>query len=411
MPGKRMVLIILFILLFTGAGALSVIASNNHEDNCASCHEGVARDWEKSAKVEVLECEDCHGQEHTGPGDAHLVEVPTPLDCAECHPTEVERFEEGKHAYAWEAMKAVPTYEDMPRAVTDKGCVICHQIGYQWEDGSRGRCDSCHSRHVFSAAEAREPESCGHCHTGDHPQYEMWQSSKHGMIYAIEGDPERAPTCVTCHMPEGDHYVMTAWGFLGMRGEEDDPEWEGDREKVLHALEEMGPARAPNIMRDSMEKWEELREEMIDICSQCHAPSYVRRDLEKSDALLREADLVKAQLVDLTNQFYEEGLIDERTRFNIFRDATAHRFKSYMGAFHNSPLYAWDEGFLALTADMVYVRDDLVKEKKLDVFSGMIIQSLYVGSAALVISAGLFIFTVTKVRKKKKEEEGNREEK
>lgn len=104
-----------------------------------------------------------------------------------------------------------------------------------------------------------------------------------------------------------------------------------------------------------------------------------------------------------------KGLIDERTRFNIFRDATAHRFKSYMGAFHNSPLYAWDEGFLALTADMVYVRDDLVKEKKLDVFSGMIVQSLYVGGAALVISAGLLIFTVTKARKK--EEDVNREEK
>ena len=82
-----------------------------------------------------------------------------------------------------------------------------------------------------------------------------------------------------------------------------------------------------------------------------------------------------------------------------------------MGAFHNSPLYAWDEGFLALTADMVYVRDDLVKEKKLDVFSGMIVQSLYVGGAALVISASLLIFTVTKARKKKKEEDVNREEK
>lgn len=406
---KRLVYITLFTLFFIAIGAVSVIAENQNPESCVNCHEGATRDWERGSKSEFMLCVDCHGEAHTGPGNAHLVEVPTPKDCAVCHPQEVERFEEGKHAYAWEAMLAVPTFQDMPKAATDKGCVVCHQIGYEWDDGSRGRCDSCHSRHVFSAEEAREPESCGHCHTGDHPQYEMWQSSKHGMIYAIEQDPERAPTCVTCHMPEGDHFVMTAWGFLGVRGEEPDAEWEADREKILYALNEMGPARAPEVMRETMGEWEELREQMIDICSQCHATSYAQRDLEKSDALLREADRVNAQIVDLTNQFYEEGLIDERTRFNTFRDATANRFATYMGAFHNSPLYAWDKGFLALTSDMVYLRDDLIQEKKLDIFGGKIKQSLFLGGTALVIAAGLLAFTVVTVKRKKKEEGSSNE--
>ncbi len=406
---KRLFLLTIITILIASAGAVSVIAGNYNQHNCAECHAGAAMDWERSSKADVMHCTDCHGQAHTDPSNAHLVEVPTPQDCAACHPQEVERFDEGKHAYAWEAMQAVPTFHQMPQAVTDKGCVVCHQIGYIWEDGSRGRCDSCHSRHLFSAAEAREPESCGHCHTGDHPQYDMWESSKHGMIYALERDPERAPTCVTCHMPEGDHFVMTAWGFLGLRGEVDDPQWADDQETILYALQEMGPARAPQVMRETAEEWEYYRQEMLDICSQCHAPSYAQRDLEKSDAMLREADRVKAQVINLAQQFYEEGLIDERTRFNIFRDATANRFAAFMGAFHNSPLYSWDKGFLPLTANMVHLRDDLVKEKKLDVFAGKIQQSLLLGGAALLAASGLIVFTVVSVKKKKKEEEKTKE--
>ncbi len=398
---KKM-LVLLLALLFLMI-PLTVFGSTvTGEVNCAACHQGAARDWEKSSKSEIMECADCHGNEHQNAANAYLAKSPTPGDCAACHTYEVERFSEGKHAYAWEAMEIVPTFQSMPSAVTDQGCVTCHQIGYIWDDGSKGRCDSCHSRHVFSAAEAREPESCGHCHTGDHPQYEMWQSSKHGMIYAIEGDPERAPTCVTCHMPDGDHYVMTAWGFLGLRGEIDDPDWAADQATVHSALQEMGPAQAPEVMRETEAEWQELREQMIAVCTECHAPSYVRREFEQGDAMLREADKMKAQVINLANEFYDDGLIDERTRFNIFRDATAHRFAAFMGAFHNSPLYAWDKGFLPLSADMVHLRDNLVKEKKLDIFGGKIMQSLFLGGAALFIAVGGIFFTVVWVRKKEK---------
>ena len=94
----------------------------------------------------------------------------------------------------------------------------CHDIGKVWEDGSVGKCDSCHTRHLFSAEEARQPEACETCHMGeDHSQYEMWSSSKHGVIHHTDGGSGRAPVCQTCHMQDGDHAVMTGWGFLGLR--------------------------------------------------------------------------------------------------------------------------------------------------------------------------------------------------
>ena len=31
-------------------------------------------------------------------------------------------------------------------------------------DGTEGSCSACHSRHAFSASQARNPDNCGKCH-------------------------------------------------------------------------------------------------------------------------------------------------------------------------------------------------------------------------------------------------------
>ena len=57
-------------------------------------------------------------------------------------------------------------------------------IGRINPDGSEGSCTACHSRHAFSAAQARTPDTCGKCHMGpDHPQIEIYNESKHGIAY------------------------------------------------------------------------------------------------------------------------------------------------------------------------------------------------------------------------------------
>ena len=55
----------------------------------------------------------------------------------------------------------------------------------------------------------------------DHPQWEMYSSSKHGVReelkqLKIQSESSAAPTCQTCHMQNGNHEVSTAWGFLAV---------------------------------------------------------------------------------------------------------------------------------------------------------------------------------------------------
>ncbi|MFC1802450.1 hypothetical protein ACFL0D_00620 [Thermoproteota archaeon] len=183
---------------------------------------------------------------------------------------------------------------------------------------------------------------------------------------------DRAPTCVTCH---DSHNVITAWGFLGLRpGDQDDPEWYEARQKIITTMKTMGPALAPNVMRETYEEWETLREEMIDRCEMCHSESYSIRELEKADDLLREADIAMARLIDLTNILYRFRIIDARTRFSFYREGTEHRFSVYMGGFHNSAKYAWDEGYLALAQTLIGKRDAAISHiyNSAGVFLGII---------------------------------------
>ncbi len=88
-------------------------------------------------------------------------------------------------------------------------------IGRINPDGSEGSCSACHSRHSFSAYQARHPDNCGKCHMGpDHPQMEIYYESKHGIAFrafkdklnmdsskwVVGEDYNLAPTCATCHM-------------------------------------------------------------------------------------------------------------------------------------------------------------------------------------------------------------------
>lgn len=397
----RVFVCIFFILASAAAFAL------DDDQSCKSCHQGAARDFALSTKADYLSCLDCHGDSHNGPGTGKVADV-TPNTCQKCHQDEVHKFNVGKHYYGWEAMESVPTYSMMPGIVTEKGCVVCHKVGYTWDDGSRGRCDSCHSRHLFSAREAKRPEACGTCHAGDHPHFAMWQNSKHGMLYAIDGESGRAPDCTTCH---GSHEVITAWGFLGLReGDEDDEEWYEARAKIKNTLETMGPATAPEVMRSSYKEWEKVREEMIDRCSECHAESYARRELEKGDQLLREADLAKAKIIDIANRKFDEGLIDERSRFGIYREATAHRFSTYMGGFHNSANFAWDEGYLELVSGIVAERDSMIQKKKLSMIRQKMGQIFPLAVSGLVIAAAaLFSILWVMIRNTRKSKAKNSE--
>jgi len=224
---------IIFVCLF--------VVSSLTAKECVDCHKKttprIVSDWQLSKHSQNgINCSECHGDKHNSAQDVSEVRIPTPVTCAMCHEEKVEQFKSGKHAAAWVAMKAMPTAHWQPIALMEgmKGCGGCHKIGLKTEeeikelkkDGAGfgvASCDACHTRHIFSINEARQPQACQTCHMGfDHPQWEMYSSSKHGVRYLLKQNktlPETvaAPTCQTCHMQKGNHAVKTAWGFLAVR--------------------------------------------------------------------------------------------------------------------------------------------------------------------------------------------------
>ena len=123
--------------------------------DCVQCHAsvtpGIVNDWRKSRHSQVEEkvyCSDCHGSNH------QKLHMPTPDICANCHKLQHAQFEDEKrygfpsHAMAMERALDASHFVDKPKAEVTS-CLQCHSIA--------NKCDSCHTRHLFSAAEARRP--------------------------------------------------------------------------------------------------------------------------------------------------------------------------------------------------------------------------------------------------------------
>ncbi|NOX20249.1 MAG: hypothetical protein GXO99_03165 [Nitrospirae bacterium] len=240
----------------------SLTEAMNPTDPCITCHEtvtpGIVKQWNESKHSKVgVKCYVCHkakdddpaGFDHNG---YRVTVIVTPKYCESCHPKQVKEFKESMHDEA--GLFSLSSYgivsgekvEDnvtmgqtrnykthFSRESAEAGCLDCHGtvikvgkdgklinwpnmgIGRFNPDGSVGSCAACHTRHTFSIAQARKPETCGQCHLGpDHPQREIYEESKHGNLFAAMGEewnwdvppgqwgPEdiEAPTCATCHM-------------------------------------------------------------------------------------------------------------------------------------------------------------------------------------------------------------------
>jgi len=326
------VLPVIVVTLFVAFIAVTMQATEQPApaSQCLDCHSkvtpNIVSDWKlsKHSQVEVS-CVACHGDQHMSASDVDKVKLPTPDTCAACHQTQVEQFKKGKHSMAWAAMKAMPTIHWQPMAMIEgeKGCGGCHKIGVQSpaeiadlrQHGSgfgAAACDSCHTRHTFSIEEARQPQACESCHMGfDHPQWEMYSSSKHGVRHELKQlkvlpADAAAPTCQTCHMQDGNHEVRTAWGFLAVRlPMPEDKQWAADRGTILQALGVLDPdgkptplletVKAADVARLTQEDWQRERDKMIKTCNQCHSGNFARQQLEQGDGMIRNADHLMAE--------------------------------------------------------------------------------------------------------------------
>jgi hypothetical protein len=383
------------------------LASAASAQDCVTCHKkttpGIVADWQlsKHSKKQV-DCSVCHGTDHKSAQDVAKVQIPTPDTCAGCHEARVKQFKAGKHAAAWVAMKAMPTIHWQPMGMTEgmKGCGGCHKIGLKTEADMKelkkegagfgvASCDTCHTRHTFSLQEARQPQACQTCHMGfDHPQWEMYSGSKHGVRYLLKQNktlPQTAvaPTCQTCHMQAGNHEVRTAWGFLAVRlPMPEDKQWAVDRATILQGLGVLDPegkptarieaVKAADVARLTQEAWQKERDKTVRVCNQCHSKNFAMAELIKGDRMIKEADRLMAEAIRTVASLYKDGVLPKPQSYAYafpdlltFHDAPTvieqklfvmfleHRMRTFQGTFHMSPDYAlwygWSEMQRSLT--------------------------------------------------------------
>jgi cytochrome c553 len=225
----------------------------------------------------------------------------------------------------------------------------------------------------------------------DHPQWEMWSTSKHGTIWEIEGNTGRAPTCQTCHMPDGNHAVMTAWGFLGLRVPEDDKEWWNDRITILQALgvldekgnptERFEAVKLAKVARLTKEEWQAERDKIIKVCSKCHSKRYVKEQLESADKILREADRIMAEAIRIVKELYDKGILKKPSNWKFAPDLLQfyeartsieqelyvmfleYRMRTFQGAFHMNPDYMHWYGWAKMKESLQKIKDEAERLK------------------------------------------------
>ncbi|HEX9625885.1 MAG TPA: multiheme c-type cytochrome [Acidiferrobacterales bacterium] len=237
-------------------------------EECVACHQavtpGIVNDWRASRHADPgpdrdpVYCSACHGANH------QALRMPTPKVCGQCHENRVAEFLDERrygfpsHALAMERAVDAKHFADKPKAEV-ASCLQCHSVAT--------KCDSCHTRHRFSAAEARRPEACVTCHSGPpHPDDETYFASAHGRRYLAEAAQQDwskplvkgnyvTPTCAYCHMHGGHHQVAdkTIWKF---------------------GLQEVNPNTSANALR---------RAAWVAVCSDCHEAKWSAVQLKGLD--------------------------------------------------------------------------------------------------------------------------------
>ena len=358
-----------------------VIVASASAESCLDCHRretpAAVTQWERSAHFQRVDCAGCHGENHQ-----QIVDGASPVDakvCGQCHQQAYEQHSTSRHGLSlqagWGCTRTLPDRDKRecsfcheqgstrPKATVhcarflaqsaemrSIGCNRCHQV--------ESSCASCHTNHLTDLEPLRRPEACATCHMGpDHPQWEMWQTSRHGVLFATMGD-EVGPSCQVCHMPGGSHDV--SFGITLTSG--------------------MQPLDAELVAK--------RRTEMLRVCQQCHARGFAERDLDSSDtvrqqsvALVQEATaiirdlndrnllvpapdqrpphpLLGSQLVLDGQMLYEDYSHIERLLFKMKKYDLA---KAVKGAYHQNPAYTHWYGNAELKMTLVDIKAEAVR--------------------------------------------------
>lgn len=265
-------------------------------------------------QLKEVGCIDCHAGINKQDKADHRkdIHMPTADVCGTCHLREFAEREserdtmiwpngqwpDGRPSHALDYLANVETtvWAAMPQREVAEGCTLCHT--------NQTKCDNCHTRHEFSAAESRKPETCATCHSGvDHNNWEAYSMSKHGKVVAMNGSKwnwdvplkdafakggQNAPTCASCHMEYEGEYTHNV------------------TRKTRWANYPSVPGIAENITSD----WSEGRlDSWVVTCTQCHSERFARSYLDLMDKGTLQA-LAKYQEAEaVVHKMYEDGTL------------------------------------------------------------------------------------------------------
>lgn len=339
--GTTRVAAIGLILAGIGAGrapaqAISLPELSKQSQACVECHKqeslALYQMWGASKHYKAnVGCFECHKAEEGDPDaymhyDERIATIVSPKDCGRCHEREVKEFVGSHHSKGARILGSLdnvlaeivegnrafvtPGFPEGNSAAAVNGCWQCHGavtrvlpngrldpaswpntgIGRINPDGTEGSCSACHSRHTFSAAQARHPDTCGKCHLGpDHPQKEVYEESKHGIAFAanidkmnlqsekwvVGEDYWHAPTCATCHMSATKNQKVTH--DVGLR-----ISW--NNRPDISVRPETSDAKLGLPGKDV--PWQTRRQNMQDVCLNCHNQNWVDNFYTQYDALI-----------------------------------------------------------------------------------------------------------------------------
>ncbi len=372
-----------FLCSYQAMGAVKVdpkLYGSPEGQVCIKCHElkspGLHKMWREGKMGQAgVNCYDCHKAEKKSdksPGDADghdhrgfwIATIVSPKDCSRCHKEQFDQQQPSHHAKGADILNSLDNYLGTVvggQAAVTTGCRQCHGsnvkvlkdgtidpetwpntgIGRYNPDGSKGSCSACHTRHRFSKAQARRPDACGKCHLGpDHPQIEIYEESKHGILYqafrdklnmdkgewVVGVDYQDAATCATCHISATPN------------------------QKANHDVGDRISWTLRPVVSKKLKNWKQRRDNMKDVCRQCHSDFTTNSFYKQFDDLV---DLYNTKFaipaLNMRTELIKMGKISKADMDDkidwIFWELWHHEGRrARHGASMSGPDYAWWHG-------------------------------------------------------------------
>jgi hypothetical protein len=140
--------------------------------------------------------------------------------------------------------------------------------------------------------------------------------------------------------------------------------------------------KAGKVARWSKEEFDAERKRYVNVCQQCHSPNFVSHNMKNADQMVKEADKLLAEAIEIVAGLYRDGIIPrkkdssaypdllafydvntkiEQTLYEMFMD---HRMKTFQGAFHLNYDYSTWYGYAKMRKDLVEIKETAEKMRR-----------------------------------------------